>query len=134
MKTLPKQKNIDSPQRGVFRSGSWSFNAKIRTNKKMKESASGIHLKDDSVIEYKVSSGGFSKMKKSNFSKISKINYSMKDKDSFPCSEDGSYEGSFNYFYKNIDNEFSLPSIKDLSRIQSSQNFLARSLKPKFHK
>ena len=115
------------------RSHSWSFNGKKATGRTIKDYDCTNNLKDDSVIEYSVLSEEANLLKRTQSKKnemTNSLNHSLNLKDSEGSheEEDNEFEdGSFNDYYKNIKDEFNLPSIKDLQKMQSSEVFMTRS-------
>ena len=155
---MPARTNsIDNPQQGLSRfqtnqsiksSHSKSFSlisgARFRTNQELDNFS---QIKDDSVIEYSmISEEAKLLMNKSRFSKNSmEMSRSLlKDEKGIEPEadeedneedneedEDEYQEGGFNDYYKNIEDEYDLPPINDLSRMESNQVFMRTSFQTK---
>jgi len=137
-------------------SKSFQFGSKFVTNQDLNILNNVNQMKDDSIVEFSMNSESKLLMN----SKFCKNSMEMEMSQSLIKSEDTQVEpqakakveakaeeseeddeedeneeyeeGGFNDYYKNIEDEYNLPSIKDLSRMESNQIFMTRSsVKPK---
>lgn len=147
--------SIDNPQQGLSRyqtnqsiksNHSKSFSllsgSRFRTNQELDNIS---QIKDDSVIEYSmISEEAKLIMNKSRFSKNSmEMSRSLlrddkntpeadeEDNEEDEEDEDEYQEGGFNDYYKNIEDEYDLPPINDLERMESNQVFMRTSFQTK---
>lgn len=109
-------------------------NLKTNTRGNLRDSSCMYALNDDSIIEYSPNSKKHEEIQmRKNYSMYSCSDKSQSMKSSMVNSynenenEESLEEGTFKDYYKNFKDEFNLPSLHELSRIDSSQVFMARS-------
>lgn len=113
-------------------------NFKQNTRGNIRDSSYMYALNDDSIIEYSPNSKKHEEIQmRKNYSMYSSSHNSQSMNSSIIQSsvinsnneneEESLEEGTFRDYYKNFKEEFNLPSLHELSRIDSSQVFMARS-------